>query len=405
MGLIKAAIGAVGSTLHDQWKEVISCENMDNDTLMKQVTTDTGVITKNSLIRVMPGQCAVIMQNGKVLDASAVEGDYTFDESTSPSFFAGQFGDVFKEMWQRFTFGGDAANRQSVFYFNTKEILDNKFGTANPVPFQDWSHPVPNQMTGGVLPLAVKVKCFGKYTFKIADPALFMKEVAGTAVEYKKDQIVEQMRSEVVGTFQNVLNELGTEKYKVPVLELPSQTEEIKQIMDSKVFDDQIRRRGLTIVGFIIESVTLDEKSEEYINNYILSANAQMQQGTLVGSYSQAVKDAANNANGAAAGVMGIGMMNMAGNGVFGAATQNAAAGAAASAQAVSQQQAQQATQPVQETKKDTWKCPKCGKENDGKFCNECGEKKPEAAKCSNCGKDLPAGTKFCPECGTKVGE
>ena len=405
MGLIKAAIGAVGSTLHDQWKEVISCENMDNDTLMKQVTTDTGVITKNSLIRVMPGQCAVIMQNGKVLDASAVEGDYTFDESTSPSFFAGQFGDVFKEMWQRFTFGGDAANRQSVFYFNTKEILDNKFGTANPVPFQDWSHPVPNQMTGGVLPLAVKVKCFGKYTFKIADPALFMKEVAGTAVEYKKDQIVEQMRSEVVGTFQNVLNELGTEKYKVPVLELPSQTEEIKQIMDSKVFDDQIRRRGLTIVGFIIESVTLDEKSEEYINNYILSANAQMQQGTLVGSYSQAVKDAANNANGAAAGVMGIGMMNMAGNGVFGAATQNAAAGAAASAQAVSQQQAQQATQPVQETKKDTWKCPKCGKENDGKFCNECGEKKPEAAKCSNCGKELPAGTKFCPECGTKVGE
>ena len=405
MGLIKAAIGAVGSTLHDQWKEVISCENMDNDTLMKQVTTDTGVITKNSLIRVMPGQCAVIMQNGKVLDASAVEGDYTFDESTSPSFFAGQFGDVFKEMWQRFTFGGDAANRQSVFYFNTKEILDNKFGTANPVPFQDWSHPVPNQMTGGVLPLAVKVKCFGKYTFKIADPALFMKEVAGTAVEYKKDQIVEQMRSEVVGTFQNVLNELGTEKYKVPVLELPSQTEEIKQIMDSKVFDDQIRRRGLTIVGFIIESVTLDEKSEEYINNYILSANAQMQQGTLVGSYSQAVKDAANNANGAAAGVMGIGMMNMAGNGAFGAATQNAAAGAAASAQAVSQQQAQQATQPVQETKKDTWKCPKCGKENDGKFCNECGEKKPEAAKCSNCGKELPAGTKFCPECGTKVEE
>ena len=405
MGLIKAAIGAVGSTLHDQWKEVISCENMDNDTLMKQVTTDTGVITKNSLIRVMPGQCAVIMQNGKVLDASAVEGDYTFDESTSPSCFAGQFGDVFKEMWQRFTFGGDAANRQSVFYFNTKEILDNKFGTANPVPFQDWSHPVPNQMTGGVLPLAVKVKCFGKYTFKIADPALFMKEVAGTAVEYKKDQIVEQMRSEVVGTFQNVLNELGTEKYKVPVLELPSQTEEIKQIMDSKVFDDQIRRRGLTIVGFIIESVTLDEKSEEYINNYILSANAQMQQGTLVGSYSQAVKDAANNANGAAAGVMGIGMMNMAGNGVFGAATQNAAAGAAASAQAVSQQQAQQATQPVQETKKDTWKCPKCGKENEGKFCNECGEKKPEAAKCSNCGKELPAGTKFCPECGTKVGE
>ncbi len=402
MGLIKAAVGAIGSTLHDQWKEVISCENMDNDTLMKQVTTDTGVITKNSLIRVMPGQCAIIMQNGKVLDASAEEGDYVYDESVSPSFFAGQFGPVFKEMWQRFTYGGSAANRQAVFYFNTKEIIDNKFGTANPVPFQDWSHPVPNQMTGGMLPLAVKVKCFGKYTFKISDPSLFMKEIAGTATEFKKDQLVEQMRSEVIGTFQNVLNELGTEKYKIPVLELPSQTDEIKQLMDSKVFDEKIRERGLSIVGFVVESVTLDEKSEEYINNYILSANAQMQQGTLVGSYSQAVKDAANNANGAAAGVMGIGMMNMAGNGVFSNANQNAAVGAAASAQAVASQQAQQ---PAPETKKDTWKCPNCGKENDGKFCNECGAKKPEAAKCSNCGKELPAGTKFCPECGTKVGE
>lgn len=400
MGLIKAAVGAVGSTLHDQWKEVISCENMDNDTLMKQVTTDTGVITKNSLIRVMPGQCAIIMQNGKVLDASAVEGDYTFDESTEPSFFAGQFGAVFKEMWQRFTYGGDAANRQSVFYFNTKEILDNKFGTANPVPFQDWSHPVPNQMTGGMLPLAVKVKCFGKYTFKIADPSLFMKEIAGTAVEYKKDQIVEQIRAEVIGAFQNVLNELGTEAHKVPVLELPSQTDEIKKIMDQKVYDEPLRKRGLNIVGFVVESVTLDEKSEEYINNYILSANAQMQQGTLVGSYAQAVKDAANNSSGAANGFMGIGMMNMAGNGAFGAATQNAAVGAVQNAQAVQQNQA---AQPAQEPKKDSWKCPNCGKENDGKFCTECGTKKAEEKKCPNCGKVLTENAKFCPECGTKI--
>ena len=191
MGLIKSAFKAVGSELHDQWKDLISCENMDNDVLMVRKTTDTGVISKKSIIRVMPGQCAIIMQNGKVLDASAEEGDYIFDESTSPSFFAGNFGAVFKEMWQRFTFGGAAQNQQAVYYFNTKEIMDNKFGTATPIPYQDWSHPVPNQMTGGMIPLAVKVKCYGKYTFKIADPALFMKEIAGTASIYKKDQIVE----------------------------------------------------------------------------------------------------------------------------------------------------------------------------------------------------------------------
>ena len=383
MGLIKAALNAIGSEFHDQWKDLISCENMENDILMMRKTTDTGVISKKSIIRVMPGQCAVILQNGKVLDASAEEGDYIFDESTSPSFFAGNFGAVFKEMWQRFTFGGTATNQQAVYYFNTKEIMDNKFGTATPIPFQDWSHPVPNQMTGGMIPLAVKVKCYGKYTFKISDPALFMKEIAGTATIYKKDQIVEQMRTEVMSVFQNVLNELGTEKYKVPVLELPSQTDEIKELMDEKVYDDPIRKRGLSIVVFAVESVSLDEKSENYINQYILSANSNMQQGTLTEAYAQAVKNAASNSNGASNGFMGIGMMNMAGNGVFGATTANASNGVA---QNIAQTQNMQAN-----TKQaDSWKCSKCNSENTGKFCSECGTPKENQDK-------------VCPKCGNKI--
>ncbi len=399
MGLIKSAFKAVGSELHDQWKDLISCENMDNDVLMVRKTTDTGVISKKSIIRVMPGQCAIIMQNGKVLDASAEEGDYIFDESTSPSFFAGNFGAVFKEMWQRFTFGGAAQNQQAVYYFNTKEIMDNKFGTATPIPYQDWSHPVPNQMTGGMIPLAVKVKCYGKYTFKIADPALFMKEIAGTASIYKKDQIVEQMRTEVISVFQNILNELGTEKYKVPVLELPSQTDEIKVLMDEKVYDEPIRKRGLNIVVFAVESVSLDEKSEQYINQYILSANASMQQGALTGAYAEAVKNAASNSNGAANGFMGIGMMNMAGNGVFGSTTQNAANGAAANVVATTQAQ-----NNVTQNSVDTWKCSKCGKENTGKFCSECGEQKASSdKKCPKCGAKVENNSKFCPECGEKL--
>ena len=126
MGLIKAATGAVSSTLKDQWKEAIRCEDMTNEILMVKKTTPTGVITNKSTIIVAPGQCAIIYDNGRVIDATAEEGIYTFDSSSSPSFFAGQFGAVFKEMWQRFTYNGATSKEQAVFFFNIKEIMDNQ---------------------------------------------------------------------------------------------------------------------------------------------------------------------------------------------------------------------------------------------------------------------------------------
>ena len=283
MGLIQTIKGtakeAITGTMDDQFKKAIRCEDLGNDILMMKKTTPTGRIPNKSTIIVAPGQCAVIFDNGRIIDATAEEGLYVFDESSSPSFFAGQFGDVFKEMWQRFTYDGASAKQQAVFFFNIKEIIDNKFGTPAPIPFQDWSHPIPNQMTGTVTPLRVEVKCFGKYTFKISDPAVFMGRIAGTAEEYRKEDICEQMRSEVVGAFQNVLNELGTEAHKTPVLELPSATDEIKKAMDEKVFDQPIRDRGINIVGFVVESVTLDDESNKKIDQYELSSNAYMQQG------------------------------------------------------------------------------------------------------------------------------
>ena len=374
MGLIKAAKEAAGSTLHDQWKDYIRCEDLGNEILMKKVSTPNGIISKDSAIQVAPGQIAVIFDSGKVLDATAEEGIYTFDQSTSPTFFAGQFGDVFKEMWTRFTYGGGVAKEQAVFYMNAKEIMDNKFGTPAPIPFQDWSHPIPNQMTGAVTPLRVEVKCFGKYTFKISDPSTFMSKIAGTADEYKKEDLCEQMRSEVIGAFQNVLNELGNSTHKVPVLELPSATDEIKATMDEKVFDQPIRDRGISLVGFVVESVTLDEESNKKIDKYELSSNSFMQQGSLVGDYGQAVKDAANNANGAAAGLMGVGMMNMASGGMIGGTAQGAF-------QNQGYSMAGGALAPVQEGAQAP---------AGSKFCPECGT-------ASN-------GSKFCPNCGTKLG-
>jgi len=406
MGLIKAAIGAIGGTFGDQWKDLISCEDMGNDILMVKKTTDSGQISKDSRIIVAPGQVAVIYDSGNILDATAEEGTYNFDKSTSPSFFAGQFGDVFKEMWQRFTYGGVPNKEQAVFFFNMKEIKDNKFGTGTPIPFQDWSHPIPNQMTGTMSPMRVEVRCYGKYTFKIADPAVFMRNHAGTANVVTKDDLIEQMRTEVVASFQNVLNELGTSTHKTPVLELPSNTDEIKKTMDEKVFDKPIRDRGLQLVGFAVESVTLDDESSKKIDNYELSSNSYMQQGTLVGAYSNAVQDAAKNEAGAMNGFMGLGMMNMASGGMIGGAAQtpfNQNASVSATPVDPYQKPAQSESTVAVANKQEGVKCPNCGTMINGKFCTECGTKAPsnEPKKCPKCG-NLATG-KFCTECGTKI--
>ncbi|MFR7874780.1 MAG: SPFH domain-containing protein [Christensenellales bacterium] len=402
MGLIKAAVGAVGSTMHDQWKEAIRCENMPNDVLMVKKTTPNGVISNKSTIIVAPGQCAIIYDNGRVIDATAEEGVYTFDESSTPSFFAGQFGAVFKEMWQRFTYNGASAKQQAVFFFNLKEIIDNKFGTPAPIPFQDWSHPIPNQMTNTITPLRVEIKCFGKYTFKIVDPALFMNTLAGTADVYRKDELVEQLRTEVMAVFQNVANELGTEKYKVPVLEMPSQTDEIREMMDEKVFDAKIRERGIEIVCFAVESVTLTDESAKKIDDYELSSNSYMQQGRMVGAYSNAVEDAAKNANGAANGFMGIGMMNMATGGM----TTGAANGVWNQNNDASRMDLSKKEDKDSSTDETAggWTC-ECGHVNpaDGKFCSECGKAKTSKKICNKCKMPNEPTNKFCNNCGERL--
>ncbi len=412
MGLIKAAKEAIKSTFGDQWKEAIRCEDMNNETLMVKRTTPTGVITNKSTIIVAPGQCAVIYDNGRVLDATAEEGLYTFDSSSSPSFFAGDFGKTFKEMWERFTYNGESAKQQAVFFFNTKEILDNKFGTPAPIPFQDWSHPIPNQMTNTLSPMRVEIKCFGKYTFKITNPALFMQEIAGTADIYLKEKLIEQMRSEVIAVFQNVINELGNEKHKVPVLEMPSQTDEIRTMMDEMVFDEPIRKRGISITCFAVESVTLAEESERKIDDYELSSNAHMQQGRLVDAYAEAIQNAASNKSGTMNGFMGIGMMNMATNGMMGGVATNPWQNTKNSQMDLSKenQNSEENVMKKEEVKDEVskveqneeWKC-ECGNVNKGKFCSNCGKPKSNKKKCTKCGAENEPTDKFCSECGTKL--
>lgn len=386
MGLIKAAKEAIGSTLGDQWKEAIRCENMTNDILMMRRTTESGVISNGSTIVVEPGQCAIIVDNGRVIDATAEDGMYILDTSSTPSFFAGQFGETFKEMWQRFTYNGVSSKQQEVYFFNIKEILENRFGTAIPIPFQDWSHPLMNEMTNTMSPLRLEIKCFGKYTFRIIDPALFMTRISGTNEEYKKDELVEDMKSEIIAILQNIINELGNEEHKVPVLELPSQTDEIRKIIDERECDKNIRARGIEILSFMIESVTLTDESEQKIDHYEYSTNAQLQKTRMVDAYANAIERAAENSQGVLNGMMGIGIMNMTTDGSI-------------------KDVAEKAFGHKQESNilENKWECPNCKEKVEGEFCSKCGTKKTEQRFCTNCGTKVENDAKFCSNCGNKI--
>ena len=409
MGLIKAAGQAISSTLGDQFLTVIKCDDMGNDILMVKQTDTNGALAKGSRIIVAPGQVAVIYDSGKILDATAEPGTYQFDQSTTPSFFAGQFGAVFKEMWERFKFGGAVAKEQAVFFFNVKEIVGNKFGTPNPVPYRDWGHPLLNARTNSMTPMMVDIKCYGTYTFRINNPATFMMNIAGSAQTYKKDQLVEQMRSEVVGAFQNVLNSLSEPEHKIEALSLPNKTDEIKEIMSQENFDGAITNRGVGLVSFVVESVTLTEESKEQIRKYELAGDQYQQQGTLTQAYANAIEAAAKNENGAMNGFVGMGMMNMQSGNVFGATT--AAVANNVNYPNPNAQQAQPQPGPAvppSAPSADSWTCPECHTVNTGKFCSECGKPRPAPAapatvKCPQCSHEWPAGTKFCGECGTKL--
>lgn len=391
MGLIKAIAGSVGGTLKDQWLDLIKCDNMGMDTLMVKQTTKSNQISKGSRILVAPGQAIVVYDSGAILDASAEEGVYTFDQSSSPSFFGGQFGPVFKEMWQRFTYGGTPAKEQAIFFFNIKEIMGNKFGTATPIPFQDWSHPVRNEF-GEKDALYLDIRCYGNYTFRLDDLALFMRQYAGTGNVVKKDEITEQMRSEVISVLEGVVNSLGDEQHPVGALQIPNKKKEIFDIMNERVFDEPIRKRGIRIVGFNIESVTPTPESQEYLRQYQTGGSSSLSRGSVLGT----MRAAAENEAGAGAGFMGIGMAGMG----FGAA------GNMMGNMMPPQPQQQQQQQPVQQqpAQQQGVPCPKCGTMITGKFCPECGEPAPApkaVMRCPKCGAESTG--KFCPECGTPM--
>ena len=398
MGLLQAGLGALGGVLADQWREFFYCEALDKDVLVakgkKKITGrssntkgNDNIISNGSVIAVADGQCMIIVDQGKVAEICAEPGEFIYDTSTEPSIFYGSLGetilDTFKAIGRRFTFGGDPGKDQRVYYFNLKEILDNKFGTANPVPFR-----VVDSRIG--LDIDVSIRCNGVYSYKVTDPILFYTNVCGNvSSEYRRDEIDSQLKTEFISALQPAFGKLSDMELRPN--QIVNHNTDLENAMNEVLSSKWGELRGIKIVSVALGSVTLPEEDQELIKNAQKAAmyrDPTMAAATLVGAQADAMKDAANNAGGAAVGFMG---MNMAAN-AGGVNAQNLfAMGQQQSEKAAAEAEAQKAA--------GAWTCA-CGTVNTGKFCSECGAKKPENGwKCS-CGA-INKG-KFCSECGAK---
>ena len=458
MGLIKAFVGALGGTTADQWREYFYCNSLSADTLVakgqKRVSGrssnrkgEENIISNGSVIAVNEGQCMIIVEQGKVTELCAEAGEFLYDSSTEPSIFYGGLGkgilDSFKTIGKRFTFGGDTAKDQRVYFFNTKEIMGNKYGTPNPVPFR-----VVDRNVG--LDVDIAIRCHGEYSYKITDPILFYTNVCGNVASvYDRSEIDGQLKSELMTALQPAFAKISDMGIRYSAL--PGHTVEMAEALNEVLSEKWSKARGISVFSIGINSVTASEEDEKMIKELQRNAayrNPTMAAVTLVGAQAQAMQDAAKNTGGAGA-FMGFAGMNMA-NAAGGmnardlyamGAAQQASAPAAPSTDSTSWKCACGTVnsgkfcsgcgkpQPAPEG---AWKC-ECGAENTGRFCSECGKPRPDAKAgwtcscgavnkgkfCSECGKPKPKGAplyrcdkcgwepkdpahppKFCPECG-----
>ena len=399
MGLIKAISGAVGGVFADQWKEYFYCEAIPANVLATKGEKRTSsrssntkgednIISNGSVIAVADGQCMCIVEQGKVVDICAEPGEYTYDTSSEPSIFAGKLGtsivDSFKTIGKRFTFGGDTAKDQRVYYFNTKELVGNKYGTPNPVPFR-----VVDQRAG--IDIDVSIRCFGEYSYRLCDPILFYTNVCGNvAYQYTRDELDSQLKSELLTALQPAFAKISAMGIRYSAL--PGCTTEMADALNEVLTEKWRGLRGIEIVSFGVSSVKADEEDERMIKE--MQRNAAFMDPTraaahLVGAQAAAMQAAASNEGaGSAMAFMGMGMAQGAG----GFNTQNL--------YAMGQQQAAQQPQPAPAAPADSWKCA-CGAVNTGKFCTECGAPKPaEDGWTCSCGQVNKG--KFCPNCGAK---
>ena len=447
MGLIRAAISAVGGTMADQWKEFFICESLDADVLavkgQKRIGSRSAnkkgsdnLITSGSGIAVADGQCALIVEQGKIVEVCAEPGEYTYDASTEPTIFSGNLGSsldqVFDVIGKRFTYGGDTGKDQRIYYINTKELIDNKFGTPNPVPFR-----VVDRNIG--LDVDVAVRCSGVYSYRISNPLLFYANVCGNIEqEYRREELDHQLKTEFISALQPAFAKISALEIRPNAL--PGHVTELCDAMNEALTGKWANTRGITVVSVAIGTIDLPKEDAEMIKQAQKTAilrDPMMAAATLTEAQAGAMKTAAGNSAGAMTGFMGMGMAaqngGMNAQNLYQMGAEMAQHNAGQNQQNVSSQP--HMTAPGKGGEKEAagkwtcacgavnekeWKfCQECGKErpqegwicscgaeNKGKFCTECGKPRPKGTpvyQCDKCGwkpEDPKNPPKFCPECG-----
>jgi len=411
MGLIKAVLGAAGGVLADTWKEFFYCDALDKETLVVRGQKQIGgrssntkgndnIISNGSGIAVADGQCMIIVDQGKVVEFCAEPGEFTYDTSSEPSLFTGNLGtsivETFKKIGKRIGYGGDTGKDQRVYYFNTKELIDNKFGTPNPVPFRVVDRNIN-------LDIDVSVRCSGVYSYKIVDPILFYTNVCGNVTqEYKRSEIQDQLKTEFISALQPAFGQLS--ELQIRPNQIVTHNKELEAAMNQELSQQWGELRGLQIVSIAIGSVTLPEEDQQMIKDMQKAGalrDPSLGAGYMTGATGSAMQAAAANEGGAMNGFVGMGMaMNVGGNNISNMYAMGQQA----------QQQAAQQTPPPAAAPADGWTC-ECGAAgNTGAFCPQCGKPKPEpapapAAKfCANCGAKIEGvNARFCPQCGNPI--
>ena len=386
MGFVSAIISAAGGTLSDQWKEYFYCDSLGSDVVCVKASRKSrgfgnrgndNIISEGSVIAVADGQCAIVTEQGQVIDICAQPGEYRFDSSTQPSIFTGSLSDGVKntiaEIGKRFTFGGAPSTDQRIYYFNTKELTGMKYGTASPVPFR-----VIDPRAG--IDMDIRIKAFGEYSIRVTNPVLFYTNVcANQADRFCISEIESQLRSELLTALQPAfaaISETG-----IRYSQLPAHTLELTDLLNRQLSAKWKDLRGIEIVSFGMNSIKADAEDEKIIRDMQKDAayvNPALGAAALTGAQAQAMRDAANNTAGAMTGFMGM----------------NAAMNAGGVNANALYQQASASHQG--------WTCPQCGSINQGNFCSVCGTKNPANTtwKCPTCGS-VNQGS-FCSQCGTK---
>jgi len=406
MGLIKAGVGAVGGVLADQWKEFFYCEALDRDVLVKKGTKQIGgrssntkasdnIISNGSGIAVADGQCMLIVDQGKVVEVCAEPGEFTYDSSTEPSIFTGKLGtsilETFKAIGKRFAYGGDTGKDQRVYYINTKEIMDNKFGTANPIPFRVVDSKID-------MDVDVSLRCSGVYSYKIADPLLFYTNVcANVTDEFTRGEIDSQLKTEFVSSLAPSLAKLSALEIRPSAI--PGYMPEMEAAVNETLSQKWGELRGIKVVSVAMNPPVLPEEDQQMLKDAQAEArlrNPGLAAAHLVGAQGEAMKTAAGNQGGAMMGFMGLNMAQAAGGmnagNLFAMDQQN--------------RQSQQTQMQAAQTQANSWTCA-CGAVVQGNFCPQCGAKKPEPKPANGwtCACGAVATGKFCPECGAKKPE